>query len=245
MFICACTTNVKLDNTKLVEIIDSTSLLNYLDINKLYKFLDSLDWENNTWNESHKGAGIYAALVLSGEADLEWQNRYFAWFWENADEASGLWRKGRVKRAKVGKDITVFPHIAASFHYLFNHEYAKMPLRYPEKMIDTCLELYYNKEWSPLGTCVSFADVDWVYCLNRSMRQCSYRFEEGKAALKDFADKYIEFLYSLPHKSHDGFNDLHMLFGAICCVAELQQALPGCIRSSKPLKLVLDRRPFI
>jgi hypothetical protein len=28
-------------------------------------------------------------------------------------------------------------------------------------------------------------------------------------------------------------------------VAELQQALPGLIRTERPLRLVLDRRPFI
>ena len=43
----------------------------------------------------------------------------------------------------------------------------------------------------------------------------------------------------------DGLNDLHALFGAVCCLAELQAALPGEITSEKPLKLVLDRRPFI
>ncbi len=35
------------------------------------------------------------------------------------------------------------------------------------------------------------------------------------------------------------------LFGAVCCLAELQLALPGEIISSVPLKNVLDRRPFI
>ncbi len=40
-------------------------------------------------------------------------------------------------------------------------------------------------------------------------------------------------------------DDLHLLFGAICCVAELQRFLPGSVITDKPLKLVLDRRPFI
>ena len=38
---------------------------------------------------------------------------------------------------------------------------------------------------------------------------------------------------------------MHRLFGSICALAELQAALPGELRSDKPLKLVLDRRPFI
>ncbi|MDF3130566.1 hypothetical protein P0Y35_15265 [Kiritimatiellaeota bacterium B1221] len=43
----------------------------------------------------------------------------------------------------------------------------------------------------------------------------------------------------------DGLNDLHMLFGSLCALAELQASLPGVLTSSRPLKLVLDRRPFI
>ena len=57
--------------------------------------------------------------------------------------------------------------------------------------------------------------------------------------------EYTDFLGSIDVKTHDGFNDLHMLFGTTCALAELQQALPGEMAVKKPLKLVLDRRPFI
>ena len=36
-----------------------------------------------------------------------------------------------------------------------------------------------------------------------------------------------------------------LLFGYLCAFAELQQALPGSCVTDRPLKLVLDRRPFI
>ena len=36
-----------------------------------------------------------------------------------------------------------------------------------------------------------------------------------------------------------------MLFGGVCALAELQQTLRGELISDKPLRLVLDRRPFI
>ena len=49
----------------------------------------------------------------------------------------------------------------------------------------------------------------------------------------------------IDYEKDENFNDLHLLFGAVCCLAELQMALPGKILSSKPLRLVLDRRPFI
>ena len=52
-------------------------------------------------------------------------------------------------------------------------------------------------------------------------------------------------MFQLDYEKDAGFNDLHALFGSVCCMAELQSALPGKIISAKPLRLVLDRRPFI
>ena len=58
-------------------------------------------------------------------------------------------------------------------------------------------------------------------------------------------DWHFFWLESLDFGRHDGFNDFHMLFGVVCCLAELQTALSGDIRTEKSLKTVLDRRPFI
>jgi hypothetical protein len=139
---------------------------------------------------------------------------------------------------------TRFPHLAGSFHYLFNHEYGRQPLAHPEAMIDTCLELRKADPY-PIGHAVGFAEIDWVFCMTRALRQSGHRFVEVRASLEQFASEFIPYLLGLDPASHDGMNDLHLLFGAACCVAELQTALPGQIRSDKPLRLVLDRRPFI
>ncbi|MBQ7064632.1 MAG: hypothetical protein IJM90_07070 [Firmicutes bacterium] len=229
-----------------------TAMHPLLDKEALWQFLGGLDWVNNPWTASHQGAGVFAALVLQGEAPLKWQDWYFEWLYENADPETGFWRKGAVRPTlhadSFSKPLsvpTVFPHLASTFHYLFNHEYAHRPLRYPDKMVDTCLSIYRNHEWESLGHSVSFAEIDWTYCLTRSLRQCGHRFEEAKAALRDFANEFIEYLEMLDPITDDGLNDLHRLFGCICALAELQAALPGELRSDKPLKLVLDRRPFI
>ena len=229
-----------------------TSLHKYLDKEELYDFLYNLEWTVNPWLASHQGAGLYAALVLQGEADREWQQWYFDWFWEEEDPETGFWSKGKVVPISEGDSFagklpfpTIFPHLAGSFHYLFNHEYAHMPLRYPDKLIDTCLDILYDVKWPTLGGKVSFAEVDWVYCLTRAMRQTPHRFYEAKEALRSFAEGYLDYLDSLDPDTDDGLNDLHTLFGSVCALAELQAALPGEILSEKPLKLVLDRRPFI
>lgn len=228
--------------------------LHYLqERKKLISFLESLHWQNNPWLDSQKGAGIYATLVLNNEVGLDWQRWYFDWLWENADPVTGFWRTGFANYAKNQGIAPIFHHLAGSFHYLFNHEYAHMPIRYPHKVVDSCLEILKNgcqQEEQPilgsrLGRGIGFSDIDWVYCLNRSQRQCGHRYKDCRQALKSFAEKYIHFLLSVHPETHDDFNDLHWLFGMVCALAELQQALPGCIITEKPLQLVLDRRPFI
>lgn len=229
-----------------------TDLHRYLDREELYLFLDGLHWERDPWIASHQGAGIYAALVLAGETTRTWQDWYFSWLYDEADPATGFWRKDHVIPTCQGDSFsgvldepTVFPHLAASFHYLFNHEYAHRPMHYPEAAVKTCLDIYENHRWPTLGHAVTFAEVDWVYTLNRAQRQAGTLFAETKAALASFADEYIPYLLGLDPSTHENFNDLHTLFGCVCALAELQAALPGYLMSDKPLKLVLDRRPFI
>ena len=218
-------------------------LMQYTEIQALYGLLDGLDWKHDPWSQSHRGAGIYAALVLTTAVDSRWQDSYFAWLRREADPETGLWRLGCVKEGRV----PVWHHMAGSFHYLFNHEYAKQPLPFPEKMIDTMLWLLYKDETfrEVAAQRISFIDVDWIYCLSRAMRQTGYRHDDGKQALETYADRLIDFLETIDLQTHDGFNDLHGLFGTVCALAELQQALPGKIKTERPLKLVLDRRPFI
>ena len=69
--------------------------------------------------------------------------------------------------------------------------------------------------------------------------------QKYKELLWDHAQKLIAYMESLDDKTHDQMNDLHSLFGGVCALCELQQALPGKIETDIPLKLVLDRRPFI
>ena len=234
--------------TAALELLDArplyafTGLEQYKTVEGLYQLLDNLAWEDAPWPASHQGAGIYAALKLNDETYPEWEKAYFDWLWENEDSETGFWKKGTIGQGKA----PLYHYFAAGFHYMFNLEYARMPLHYPEKIIDTCLELYHNKEiQSGFGREIGFIDIDWIFAITRSLRQSGHRREDCMAALREFADGYLDWLYSIDYKSHEKFNDLHALFGAGCALAELQSALPGEIRTAKPLRLVLDRRPFI
>jgi hypothetical protein len=210
-------------------------------------FLDGLDWRRNPWIESHRGAGLYAAFVLADREEpigLDWRDRYFAWLHDRFDPRTGLLRGGCVPDLDGDGALRIFPHLAGTFHYLFNLEHARRALPFPEALVDTCLILR-ERELYPFATSVGFAEVDWVYCLTRSLRQSGHRHLEATAALERFAERYVAFLESLDFERDEGWNDLHRLFGAVCALAELQAALPGRLRTERPLRLVLDRRPFI
>lgn len=239
-----------------LELFDATpkypifELAQYQNVDEMQSFLEHLDWKNDPWNASHQGAGLYAAMKLSGMTELGWEQAYFDWLYDNQDPETGMWKRGCAQEGPAPMPW----HLAGSFHYLFNLEYAKAPIRYCRQMVDTCLEIRTNgvlgrKLSDPsinyFGRRIGFLEVDWVYVLSRACQRVGYRTDDCKEAIRNFADDYIDWLCSLDHNTHDSFNDLHLLFGSCCALAEIQQFLPGEYESWHPLRLVLDRRPFI
>ncbi len=210
---------------------------------EMERFLEDLDWRTNPWIESHRGAGLYASLWLAGESERTWEDRYFAWLARETDAGTGLLRRGCIEPGEAG-DPWRFPALAGTFHYLFNQEHARRAHPHPEALVDTCLDLF-ERELFPLSRFVGFAEVDWVYCLNRALRQSGHRRAESVDALRRFARHHLAFLDGLDPETDAGLDDLHSLFGTLCALAELQAALPGELGSVRPLRLVLDRRPFI
>ncbi len=223
------------------------ALERYLEADALAAFLAGLDWASDPWRASHRGAGLFAALTLAGSADLAWQDRYFDWLWNWSDARTGFFGADPRPVAHSGCESMV-PHMAGSFHYFFNMQWARRPFRYPAQVIDSCLDMLAETAGGggfPLGRSVGFAEIDWLFCVNRALRQCGHRFAEAQAGIGTLGRRLADYLRALDPRSDEGLNDLHALFGTLCALAELQQALPGLVRTDRPLKLVLDRRPFI
>lgn len=222
-----------------------TALLSVKTAEDIDAFLAKLDWQKNPWPQSHQGAGLYASMKITESVDARWEDDYFAWMWEHTDPVTGFVGGRAAPGAVEGVEAPLYDTMAGSFHYFFNHEHARRPWRYPDRVIDSCFRILDEHLWPAMGREINFAEIDVVYCISRAMRKTTYRYEEAKKHLEDFARDYVDYLISLDPMTDDGWNDLHALFGAVCCLAELQQALPGFLRSDRPLRLVLDRRPFI
>ena len=71
------------------------------------------------------------------------------------------------------------------------------------------------------------------------------KIDRAYQILKEIAAGLITQLLNMNIEESESLNDLNTLFAIVCALAVLQDALPGYIRTSKPLKLVLDKRPFL
>ena len=220
-----------------------TALKQYDDEETLRCFLRDLEWWSNVWSTSHKGAGVFAAKMICEQPTVAWQNAYFDYLTEHCDKKYGMSLEGAVD----GGSNRISHHLNGWFHYLFNFNYCRRPIPHAERFIDTLIDMYQsgNCQNDILGKTCGFREVDFVFALGRATAQTGYRREEAKALLRGFAHEFLTFLFSIDPQTHDGWNDLHSLFGTVCALCELQLILPGELITSRPLKTVLDRRPFI
>lgn len=217
-----------------------TALEKYKDKEELWSLLDSIDWAEQPWVGSHKGAGIYGAMVLNGYGDVDWQNNYFEWFANNADEQTGLWKKGCIT-----DKIPFFHYLASTFHYIFNFEYAKRPIPYPQQLTKTCIDAYDNGKCAEFGKGFGYNEIDFLYMLNHAQRRCGKYFDDVQRITEEIADKFFKNLLSTDWENSLALDDLHTLFAVMSAAAMIQEALPGKVITDKPLRLVIDRRPFL
>lgn len=218
-----------------------SDMLKLKDMGSMTEFMSNQPWSKEPCLTSHRISGLYASLELTDNIDDELRKSYFQWLWDNTDGDTGLIRCGFINYHKTQP----FNYLAGTFSYMFNFEYWHLPIRYPARIIDTCIQFYDNRVNSMFGKKNSFEELGWVYCINRAMRQTDYRYKDCKERLKNFEKEYLKYLLELDYETSDELNDLHMLCGILCTIAELQTALPGTIKTEKPLRSVMDGYPFI
>jgi hypothetical protein len=205
-------------------------------------FLGALNWKTAVYGESHKGAGlgsIYALVPALGTP--AWFAEYFATCDALFDPRNGM--MGIDKPA--GGD---FDQIGGTFHYAFLYQYFNRQMPFPEKRIDAVIGLQQpDGYWHPTNHL--WLTLDAVYLLTRTLRQQPHRFDEVRAVVRRVMEIFQREVFSPEGRKKTiltGNLPVHSLTAAISLAAEAQQFLGAHeVVTEKPLRLVLDRRPFI
>jgi len=205
---------------------------------KLRAFLADLDWASRVYGDSHAGAGLASAFALApGTVGPEWFEAYFEFLDGVFDPRNGM--MGRDKPAGGDTD-----QIGGTFHYAFLYEHFARPMPHAPARIDAILHLQQpdglwhepNPWWLTL---------DAVYLLTRGVQRCGHRRDDVAAAVRRAVDNRFAAVAD-PMAAFRGRLGVHRLTAAISLFAEAQQLLGDQeIVTDKPLRLVLDQRPFI
>ena len=206
----------------------------------IQRFLGSLDWKANVYKESHKGAGIAAARTLLRSMDAGWFAKYFAFCDGLLDPRNGMLGKDK----PAGGD---FDQIGGTFHYFFLYNHFNRRMAFPEQRIDAILGLQRaDGHWDSSNR--TWLTLDGIYLLTRTLRYAPHRVADVHLALHRVMGTLMQEMYAPAARkvAFGGKLPGHTLTCAVSILAELQQFF-GCdvVVTEWPLKLVLDRRPFI
>jgi hypothetical protein len=218
------------------------SLMAYADPVELPLLLDKLPWEEDPAAAGTFSAAVYTLLTLGDEASHHWEDAWFHWFNRAFDEHTGLVKHGCISPVILLEQYTLFPHLQGLFPLLTAYNAARMPHPFPWRLIDTILDML-ESNWSLFSRDLEARELPLIYSLSRSMRITPHRQEECQQTLRRFAHRWLRYLKEQAQAGH--MNDLVITARDLCAIAELQQILPGYIRTRRSLRQVLNRRPFL
>jgi len=202
------------------------------------------EWGFFFWPGSHRGGGIGAIYATLGEKYypneyfFDW---YFDWLDKNADPEVGFWRLGWIH--KFINRLTKH-ELGGSIHYYWIYEFMNRPIPYPEKVIDSTLQLQNNLGlWdNNVSYCI---DLDAIFSLLRCQNQLNgYRNKD----IENAVIKYLD--YTIPSLNDNDFlfkyySSTHKLTGCLGAIAEIDKFFPELFDSSVKLIQSLDITPWI
>lgn len=204
-------------------------------------FLATLDWRNAVYSDSHKGAGIGSVYALVPELNQPaWFRDYFAFCDAQFDPQNGMMGQGK----PPGGDSD---QIGGTFHYHFLYEHFNRPMPFPERRIDAVIGLQREDGyWHPTNRL--WLTLDAIYLMTRTLRYSPHRFDDVRQVVRRVMEVMMREVYSPDARQAAlaGKLPVHSLTAALSIAAEAQRFLGSReITTERPLKLVLDRRPFI
>jgi len=212
---------------------------------KVEKWLKKVpEWGLFFWPGSHRGGGVGAIFATLGEKFYPHENFfdwYFDWLDNNADPEVGFWRLGWNHKFK--KRLTKH-ELGGSIHYYWIYEFMDRPIPYPEKVIDSTLQLQnrFGLWDNEVSYCI---DLDAVFSLLRCQTQLNgYR----KADIMQAIIKYLD--YTIPSLNdneylNSHYSNTHKLTGCLGAIAEIYKFLPELFDPSIKFIQSLDITPWI
>ena len=195
--------------------------------------LDGLDWRDDVYTGSHEGAALASVAALCGVDDA-WWTAYWRALEAHLDPATGMFGDGK----PPGGDSD---QIGGTFHYAFVYEHVGRVLPHAEARVAAVLaNRVHDGLWHPENR--RWLTLDGVYLLTRSG-------VDGVADAVRDAVRIVE-AESMTEPGRTWFDEwylgVHDLTATVSTLAEAQRFLgPDEVVTEVPLRLVLDRRPFI
>lgn len=203
-------------------------------------FLATLNWKTAVYTDSHKGAGVGSIYQLAGLGDAKWFNDYFAACDSYFDPNNGMMGQGKPPAGD-------FDQIGGTFHYEFLYEFFNRRMPYPEKRIDAIIGLQRpDGHWDVTNR--TWLTMDAIYMLTRAVRQCHHRIDDVNKTIMRALDSMMTEVYSPEGRTRvlAGRLPVHTMTCAVSTLAEAQMHFGiDKIVTEWPLKMILDRRPFI
>lgn len=205
------------------------------------QFLDSLNWQTDVYMESHKGAGLGSIFALDPSLNSrELFDAYFAVLDRRFDPANGMLGDCKPPLGDIDQ-------IGGTFHYHFLYEWHHRRPPFPEARVDAVLGLQQdNGFWTDAS--VLWVTLDALYLMTRTVERTGYRYDDVRDATRRALTALEAQVLQGDHRSeHFGwYLGVHSLTAALSILAEGQRFLGAEeVVSDRPLRLVLDRRPFV
>lgn len=214
-----------------------SAVLEYKDARKLDEYSNSLPWMQLPDKAAKDFCSVFALLYLSDSLTYE-EYDYFITnsLFNYTDADTGFIRSGFIDYHQTEP----MRYLKGFFIYMMILEYTHSALRYPARTIDSCIQCYDRGCFEKFNLDNAYDGLVWTYSVSRTMRRTGYRYEDCKKRLLEFEQKFANFIAEMP-SNKPGMRAALIL---LCIAAELQEALPGTIRTEHPLNNVLNKITF-
>ncbi len=200
-------------------------------------FLDGLlDGSDGDADPSRPGLGpcraaaVAACFAITGDVGPEWFERFFAHLARDAED--------RKRERPADADA-----LCGAFGLAAVHERFRAPLPAPAKIVKTALGMQ-RPDGLFDGSGPSWPDLAAAFVLERGLRQSGTRRGKVIAACERLLRTSAGLLAD-PGFREEFADDPHRAAGTVSLLAVLAEALPGAIRSRRPLRLFTGRHLFV